>query len=196
MVHRPSDSLLQGKKKKGKKKRAARERVVLTPAPPLPPQSVSGQLELVQQGWPFVMFGDGEVCKCNPISEADLATYLIDCIDTKDRHGKILDLGGPDEPLSPAAQGKMLFDVVGKEPKFWTFPVALFDAIIGALAFLRLEDAAELGRIGKYYAVEDMVTTEPSEKFGTMTLKDHYERINVEGQEYDPYTTMFSGKKE
>lgn len=45
---------------------------------------------------------------------------------------------------------------------------------------------------GKYYAVEDMLTTDPSEKFGTITLQEHYNRIAVEGQEYDPYTTMVS----
>jgi len=58
-----------------------------------------------------------------------------------------------------------------------------------------MEDAAELGRIGKYYAVEDMLTTEPGEKFGKVTLRQHYERIAVEGQEYDPYTTMLAKKK-
>ena len=45
---------------------------------------------------------------------------------------------------------------------------------------------------GKYYAVEDMLTTKPEEKFGTITLQEHYDRIAVEGQEYDPYTTMFA----
>lgn len=39
-----------------------------------------------------------------------------------------------------------------------------------------------------------MLTTAPEDKFGTITLKEHYERIAVEGQEYDPYTT-FAGKK-
>jgi divinyl chlorophyllide a 8-vinyl-reductase len=52
-----------------------------------------------------------------------------------------------------------------KEPKFWTAPVSLFDAIINTLAFFGqfskgADDAAELARIGKYYAVEDMLTTE------------------------------------
>jgi divinyl chlorophyllide a 8-vinyl-reductase len=59
-----------------------------------------------------------------------------------------------------------------------------------------MKDAAELGRIGKYYAVEDMLTTDSKEKFGTVTLRQHYERIAVEGQEYDPYTTVFAKKKE
>ena len=38
----------------------------------------------------------------------------------------------------------------------------------------KFEDFAELGRIGKYYAVEDMLTTKPEEKFGTITLQEHY----------------------
>ena len=91
----------------------------------------------------------------------------------------------------------MLFDAVGKEPKFIYAPLWLFDVIIDSLQWLantfnseKLEDAAELGRIGKYYAVEDMLTTEPDEKFGTMTLQEHYNKIAEEGQEYDPFTSM------
>mmetsp|Transcript_30032 Transcript_30032/g.36618 ORF Transcript_30032/g.36618 Transcript_30032/m.36618 type:complete len:382 (-) Transcript_30032:283-1428(-) len=162
-------------------------------------KSVSGQLEVVKGGSPFVMFGDGEVTRCNPISEADLATYLVDCNVLKERENKIINLGGPDEPLTMKKQGEMLFDSVGKEPKFIFAPLWLFDVIIDSLQFLantfnseKLDDAAELGRIGKYYAVEDMLTTDPEEKFGTMTLKEHYDKIAVEGQEYDPYTSMFA----
>ena len=55
----------------------------------------------------------------------------------------------------------------------------------------QLSDAAEFGRIGKYYAVEDMLTTDPSQKFGGITLREHYTKVSVEGQEYDPYTTIF-----
>ena len=72
-------------------------------------KSVSGQLEVVQQGAPFVMFGDGEVTRCNPIAEADLATYLIDCIADKTRENKIINLGGPDEPLTMLKQGEVSF---------------------------------------------------------------------------------------
>lgn len=92
---------------------------------------------------------------------------------------------------------QMLFEAVGKEPNFFYAPLWLFDAIIDSLQWVsdtfnseQFENAAELGRIGKYYAVEDMLTTEPDEKFGTMTLQEHYNKIAVEGQEYDPYTTM------
>jgi len=163
-------------------------------------KSVSAQLELLQQGWPFVMFGDGEICKCNPIAEADLANYMLGCIDDSSKWNKILNIGGPDVGMSMKTQGDMMFKIVGKEPRFWAVPVGLFDAIINALAFFGkfsqgAEDAAELARIGKYYAVEDMLTVEPAEKFGTVTLRDHYERINREGQEYDPYTTFLAKKK-
>jgi divinyl chlorophyllide a 8-vinyl-reductase len=160
-------------------------------------KSVSGQLEVIQQGAPFVMFGDGEVTRCNPISEADLATYMIDCIKDRSRLNKIINLGGPDEPLTKKRQGEMLFNAVGKKPNFFYAPLWLFDTIIDSLQWVadtfkseQFENAAELGRIGKYYAVEDMLTTDPSEKFGTMTLQEHYNKIAVEGQEYDPYTSI------
>ena len=93
----------------------------------------------------------------------------------------------------------MLFNAVGKEPNFLFAPLFLFDVIIDSLQWISdtfdseaFENFAETGRIGKYYAVEDMLTTEPDEKFGTITLQEHYDRIAVEGQEYDPYTTMFA----
>jgi divinyl chlorophyllide a 8-vinyl-reductase len=70
-------------------------------------KSVSGQLEVIQQGAPFVMFGDGEVTRCNPIAEADLATYLIDSISDKSRKNKVINLGGPDEPLTMKKQGEV-----------------------------------------------------------------------------------------
>ncbi|CAN0306033.1 unnamed protein product [Pylaiella littoralis] len=164
-------------------------------------KSVSGQLEVVQSGAPFVVFGDGTMCKCNPIAEADLATYLVDCITDETKGNKILNVGGPDDGLTMTAQGKLLFEAVGKPPKIVNAPVLLFDLIIGGLDFMakilpgQFEDPAELAKIGKYYAVEDMLTTDPSEKFGTVTLGEHYKRIAVEGNDYDPYTTLFASKK-
>jgi divinyl chlorophyllide a 8-vinyl-reductase len=165
-------------------------------------KSVSGQLEVVQAGSPYVGFGNGEITRCNPIAESDLATYLVDCVDDPSRHGRIINLGGPDEPLTMKMQGAMLFNATGMEPKYIFAPVWIFDVVINALQWLAdltgieaLENAAETGRIGKYYAVEDMLTIDPSEKFGTISLQEHYNRIAVEGQEYDPYTTMFSSKR-
>lgn len=91
---------------------------------------------------------------------------------------------------------KMLFQAIGKEPKYSMLPIWIFDVSIDLLQWLanvfrseQLENAAELGRIGKYYAVEDMVETE--NRYGTITLQDYFNRIAKEGQEYDPYTSMY-----
>ena len=86
---------------------------------------------------------------------------------------------------------------------FLSFNYCLADIFfynLGSLAFFGqwfkgAADAAELARIGKYYAVEDMLTEQPEQKYGKVTLRQHYERIAVEGQEYDPYTTMLAPKK-
>jgi divinyl chlorophyllide a 8-vinyl-reductase len=162
-------------------------------------KSVSGQMEIVKGGAPYVMFGDGKVTRCNPISESELAQYLMDCVTDKTRHNVIRDLGGPDAPLDMTEQGAMLFKAVDMEPKFVFAPLWLFDVIIDSLQWFanltgleQLEDAAETGRIGKYYAVEEMLTTDPSEKYGKITLQQHFNRIAVEGQEFDKYTTMFA----
>lgn len=160
-------------------------------------KSVSSQIEVIAYDEaPYVMFGDGEVTKCNPIADSDLAKYMIDCITDKSRHNLILNIGGPDDPITMKMQGAMIFDLVGRTPEYVTTPLWIFDVIINSLQFLAditqsqsLEDAAETGRIGKYYAVEDMLTTDPTEKYGTITLRDHYSRLVAEGRpEDDPYT--------
>jgi len=115
-------------------------------------KSVSGQLELLQNSLPFVMFGEGSTT-CNPISELDLAEYMLDCIEDSTKWGKILNIGGPDAGMTMKEQGSMLFQVLEKKPRFLTVPIALFDGIIGVLSFVgkwfaQFEDAAELARIG------------------------------------------------
>lgn len=165
-------------------------------------KSVSGQLEVVDKGSPFVYFdlGAGKCATCNPISEPDLAAALVDTISDKSKENALWNLGGPDEGLSMRQQGEMLADVLGKEEaKLLGVPIGIFDFIIGLLqggADLfkseKLADAAEFGRIGRYYAVVDMLTTDPAERYGRTTLREHYERIAKDGQDYDPYTTLFA----
>ena len=183
-------------------------------------KSVSGQVEVVNGGSPFVFFdlGDGKCATCNPISEPDLAAALIDTIADPAQKNALWNLGGPDEGMSMRQQGELVSDVLGKdEAKLLGVPIGIFDAIINGLQGLadgakaldeklegklqlvgdaveKFEDAAEFGRIGRYYAIEDMLTTDPAEKYGKTTLRQHYERIAVEGQEYDPYTSVFGNK--
>jgi hypothetical protein len=89
----------------------------------------------------------------------------------------------------------MLFQAIGREPDYVRLPVWIFDVTINFLQWLadifkneQLENAAELGRIGKYYAVEDMV--EVDNRYGTITLQEYFNRIASDGQEFDPYTSM------
>jgi len=55
---------------------------VKTTLPTHPPVTICPhqQIKLVQQGKPYVMFGDGALAACKPISEADLARFMADCI--------------------------------------------------------------------------------------------------------------------
>ncbi len=57
-------------------------------------KSLAGQVELVKDGKPFVMFGDGELASCKPISEADLASFMADCIEEKSKINQVLPIGG------------------------------------------------------------------------------------------------------
>jgi divinyl chlorophyllide a 8-vinyl-reductase len=68
-------------------------------------KSVSGQMERLQKGESFLMFQDST--RCNPIAESELATYLIDCVWDISRHNKVLDLGGPDKPMTKIKQGEV-----------------------------------------------------------------------------------------
>ena len=158
-------------------------------------KSLSGQLEGIKSGSPYVLFGDGAVTRCNPIAESELAEFMLDSMIQKEKKNKILNVGGPDQPLTNQMLGEMMFKAIGQEAKFVYAPTWIFDPVINTLQFLAtifnneaLENAAETGRIGKYYAVEDMLTTDPSEKYGKITMQDHYNRIAAAGQ--DPFTPV------
>ena len=168
-------------------------------------KSVSGQVEVVDGGGPFVYFdlGNDVNAICNPISEPDLAAALIDQVADDAHKNTYWNLGGPDDGLSMKQQGALIHEVLKKdgEPKYISVPIGLFDVIINGLQWIgdtfnseKFDDAAELGRIGKYYAVENMLTEDPSEKYGRTTLREHYENVAENGQEYDPYTSVFGSK--
>ena len=151
-------------------------------------KSLSGQVERVRQGKPFVVFGDGRLTACKPISDVDLGDYLAGCVDDESRHRRVLPIGGPGPALTPRQQGEHLFALLGREPRFKQVPVALMDAIIGALGLAgrvvpALAAKAELARIGRYYATESMLVwdaaagrydEQATPSWGRDTLFDHY----------------------
>jgi divinyl chlorophyllide a 8-vinyl-reductase len=154
-------------------------------------KSLSGQVDRVRQGKPFLIFGDGRLTACKPISDADLGRYLAECLDDPSRRDAILPIGGPGPAITPRQQGDWLFELSGRAPRFRRVPVALLDGIIGGLSLLgraapRLRDKAELARIGRYYATESMLVMDPATgrydeaatpSTGTETLRDHYARL-------------------
>ena len=96
-------------------------------------KSLSGQIERVRQGKPFLVFGDGTLTACKPISDDDLGDYLADCLDEDDRRNRVLPIGGPGEAITPRQQGEQLFALLGRAPRFKQVPVGLLDAIIAVL---------------------------------------------------------------
>jgi divinyl chlorophyllide a 8-vinyl-reductase len=154
-------------------------------------KSLSGQIDRLQRGKPFLMFGDGEMTACKPISDNDLAQFLAECLDDESRYNRVLPIGGPGEAITPKQQGEHLFALLGREPKFKRVPVALLDTIIWLLGGLgrvipRLAEKAELARIGRYYATESMLVLDPATgrydatktpSAGSETLFDFYARL-------------------
>ncbi|KAG6435478.1 hypothetical protein SASPL_100352 [Salvia splendens] len=163
-------------------------------------KSLAGQVELVKDGKPYVMFGDGRLCACKPISEPDLASFIADCVLSEELVNKVLPVGGPGKAVTPLEQGEMLFRLAGKEPKFLKVPIQIMDFAIGVLDFLvkifpSLEDAAEFGKIGRYYAAESMLIWDPktgeydadsTPSYGNDTLEEFFKRVlekGIDGQE-------------
>ncbi|KAK4797663.1 hypothetical protein SAY86_029989 [Trapa natans] len=158
-------------------------------------KSLGGQVDLVKEGKPYVMFGDGKLCACKPISEPDLASFIADCVLSEDKINQVLPIGGPGKALTPLEQGEMLFRLLRKEPKFFKVPIEVMDFAIGVLDFLvkifpSMEDAAEFGKIGRYYAAESMLLLDPetgeytadkTPSYGKDTLEEFFERVIREG---------------
>lgn len=154
-------------------------------------KSLSGQIERVRAGKPFLVFGNGALTACKPISDADLGNYLVGCLDDPTRFNRILPIGGPGPAITPQAQGEFLFARLGRPAKFKRVPVALLSTIIAVLGTVAklvpsMQEKAELAKIGRYYATESMLVWNPdtgrydeaaTPSAGQDTLFDYYDTI-------------------
>jgi divinyl chlorophyllide a 8-vinyl-reductase len=154
-------------------------------------KSLSGQIERLKRGKPFLVFGDGTLTACKPISDDDLADYIAECLDDETRANRVLPIGGPGDAITPRQQGERLFELLGRPPRFRRVPIAMLDAIIAVLGAAggmlpALADKAELARIGRYYATESMLVLDPTTgrydaastpSTGTQTLFDFYAEL-------------------
>jgi divinyl chlorophyllide a 8-vinyl-reductase len=158
-------------------------------------KSLSGQAKRVKAGKPFLIFGDGNLTRCKPIGDDDLARFITSAIDNPAMHGKILPIGGPGPAISLKEQGEILFRAAGKPPKFKSVSPKIFTAAerllaLGAPFSEWFAEKAEYARIARYYATESMLVLDPvtdtyspdlTPEFGTQTLEAHYRRLLAEG---------------
>jgi len=157
-------------------------------------KSLSGQLKRVKKGKPFLIFGDGELTRCKPISDADLARFIADCMDDPARRNAILPIGGPGPAISLKEQGALIFELLGKEPRFKSVSPGLFTKAekvlaLGAGVSDWFAEKPEYARIARYYATESMLVLDPESgtyradltpEYGTETLRDHYAKVLAE----------------
>lgn len=158
-------------------------------------KSLSGQIQRVLDGRPFLIFGDGELTACKPIDDADLAAFMLQCLDDPTCRNVTLPIGGPGPAISPREQGELLFELTGQPARFRSVSPRLFTLLAGALApFARLSSAlaarAEFLRIAHYYATESMLlwdaergcySADATPETGSKTLRAHYREVLQDG---------------
>lgn len=151
-------------------------------------KSLAGQIPRIRAGKPFLMFGSGAGPACKPISEADTASYIADCLVSPELQNRILPIGGPGPAMTVRERGELLFEVSGMRPRFRHLPVGMFDVAAGVLGAAGrlvpgLRDKAEFARIGRYYATESMLVLNPdtgeydaaaTPEYGARTLAEFY----------------------
>jgi divinyl chlorophyllide a 8-vinyl-reductase len=162
-------------------------------------KSLSGQIERVRQGQAFWVLGDGRLTACKPISDADLADYLVGCLSDPKRHNRILPIGGPGPAITPWDQAQALSQMLGQPVRVRHMPVAVLRTIAATLRLLghgsaALRAKAELARIGLYYATESMLVWNPhSQRYdadatpehGKDTLFDFYSAVLKKNEKID-----------
>ena len=154
-------------------------------------KSLSGQIERVRRGKPFLVFGDGTETACKPIGEADLARFIADSLADPGARNRILPIGGPGNAITPRDQGRLLFELTGMPPRFRSVSPSVFRLARGLLAPLGViwpaaRRKAELARIGHYYATESMLLwdedrqrydADATPSTGSERLEDYYRRM-------------------
>ena len=151
-------------------------------------KSLSGQVNRIKNGKSFLVFGNGKKTSSLPISEIDLANYIVNCIESEECWNKSLPVGGPGPAVTPLDQAEMLFEIFNKPKKIKHISPRFFDF---ALVFLfpvsffsqKIKDKVELLKIGKYYAEESMLfydaeadayNADKTPQFGENLLYDYY----------------------
>jgi len=162
-------------------------------------RSLVGQIDRVKAGKPFLLFGNGELTACKPISDRDLARFIVNQLDEHREGTVVLPIGGPGPAIAPAAQAAMLCEAANVPLKTRSLPPRMFDWfrwVLTPLAGLspRFAKRVEFLRIAKFYATESMLCwdhdhqcydADATPEFGNDTLAAFYQRI-LSGDESAP----------
>jgi divinyl chlorophyllide a 8-vinyl-reductase len=154
-------------------------------------KSLSGQLDRLRAGKPYLMFGNGRLTACKPISDDDLGGFITICLTDPTRQNAILPIGGPGPALTPHDMGTALFDALDLTPKYRAVSPRVISTIAGGLALAgklipTFAAKADLARVGHYYATESMLhwdataqryDADATPEFGAETLFDYYRAL-------------------
>lgn len=154
-------------------------------------KSLSGQVERLRQGKPYMMFGDGTLTACKPISDADLGRFIASSLTDPTHQNAVLPIGGPGPALTPRDMGAALFESLDLTPRYQTVRPKMLSAIartldIGGALIPAFKTKAALARIGHYYATESMLVwdsenqrydADATPEFGRETLFDFYRAL-------------------
>ncbi len=135
------------------------------------------QARLIAKNRPAFLIGSGSQSVHNPISQEDLAEWMVSSIDNPERRDRVFVIGGPEvdgNVISYKEAITMMFEAMGKEPRFISVPEWAFKSVIQITRFLglfshRIGSFHELLKIIWYYMQYDM----RAPGYGTMTFKDH-----------------------
>ena len=162
-------------------------------------RSLVGQIDRVKAGKPFLLFGNGELTACKPISDRDLACFIVNQLDEHREGTVVRPIGGPGPAIAPAEQAVMLCNAAGVPLKTRSLPPKMFDWfrwLLTPLALVSPDFAkrVEFLRIAKFYATESMLCWDHDDQrydedgtpeFGTDTLAAFYQRV-LSGSESAP----------
>lgn len=151
-------------------------------------RSLVGQVERVRAGKPFLLFSSGNTTACKPISDRDLARFIVLKLVSPPSSTEVLPIGGPGPALTPQDQGRLLCETLGQPFRTTSLPPEMFDWIrwlISPLGLVsrRMRDRMEFLRIAKFYATESMLCwdataerydAEATPEFGDDTLQAFY----------------------
>jgi divinyl chlorophyllide a 8-vinyl-reductase len=154
-------------------------------------KSLSGQVDRLRRGKPFLMFGSGELTSCKPIADEDLAQYVVDSLMRDDTAGQVLPIGGPGPAITPKQQGTLLATALGVpfhsrsiNPDWFMRGAGVLERLAPLSTTLR--QRAEFLRIAHYYATESMLCWDDRQnryradmtpEYGKMTLGQHYQQL-------------------